>query len=109
MILFFGLLGRLAVLGTQHAGGLSSITTGAMDDVLHTRAGWSIALAAVLNLTVAAGISRIRGGRYAGYVAAGSALIAVALGGHGGRRIGGRLPLPTHSFTCTRCRCGSVG
>lgn len=84
VILFLGLLGRLAVLGTQHAGGLSSITTGAMDDVLHTRAGWSIALAAVLNLTVAAGISRIRGGRYAGYVAAGSALIAVTLGGHGG-------------------------
>ncbi len=84
VILLLGLLGRFIVLSAQHAGGLSAVTTDVAGDVLRTSAGWSIALAAVLNLSVACGVTRLRGGRYTGYLAAAGALTAVALGGHGG-------------------------
>ncbi|MFZ2240261.1 MAG: copper resistance protein CopC, partial [Gordonia amarae] len=70
VILLLGLLGRFSVLSAQHAGGLSAVTTDVAGDVLRTSAGWSIALAAVLNLCVAGGVTRLRGGRYTGYLAA---------------------------------------
>ena len=109
VIVLLGLLGRFTVLSAQHAGGLSAVTTDVIGDVFGTSAGWSIALAVVLNLPGAGGVTRLRGGRYTGYPAAVAALIAVTLSGHGGSADRWPVAFIDTSSTCTRCRCGSAG
>lgn len=83
-VLLLGLLGRFVLLCAARGGGIATIDSGTVGDVLATGAGWSTAVAVIANLAVLLGITRLCGGLWAAYAAAGTAWLAVTLGGHGG-------------------------
>ncbi|WP_245545808.1 copper resistance CopC/CopD family protein [Nocardia higoensis] len=87
-ILIAGLAGRLTVLAAQRSGGLSQITGSGIADLLLAPQGLA-SLAAVASSVLAVSVPA---SRVLGVLQAGTAIVAVTLGGHGGSPQGWPLP-----------------